>query len=67
MTEFRVVVARVVRAEQERGTLDPTLSPDGIATLLAAVGDGLVLHRGLDPKIDVATVMTTLRSMISRA
>lgn len=67
MTEFRVTVARVVGAEQERGTLDPMLSPDGIATLLAAVGDGLVLHRVLDPTIDVASVMTALRSMISRA
>jgi hypothetical protein len=39
----------------------------GIATLLAAVGDGLLLHALLDPDLDVAAGIGALCAMLNPA
>ena len=41
------------------------LSRDGIATLLGAVGDGLLMHALLDPELDVQPALDALRAMLA--
>jgi AcrR family transcriptional regulator len=65
ITEYRKVLVAVVQAEQERGAIPATLSAEGIATLVTAVGDGLFLHALLDPDLDVSEALGALRALLS--
>jgi hypothetical protein len=38
---------------------------DAIATLLGAVGDGLLLHALLDPDLDVHAALNALRALLA--
>ncbi|MEO3814777.1 TetR/AcrR family transcriptional regulator [Sphaerisporangium sp. B11E5] len=56
--EFRAGVAAWLRGHGHGA------DADAAATLLAAVADGLVLHRALDPEIDLAALAGPLRAML---
>lgn len=58
--EFRRVVAGWLR---ERGFPGDA---DAAAVLLAAVIDGLMLHRGLDPRLDLTAVGAPLRALFGK-
>ena len=64
MREFRVAVAELARAEQQRGLAPAKASPEALATLLGAVGDGLFLHARLDPELDAAGALEALRDLL---
>jgi hypothetical protein len=66
LRDFRRVVAQIVSAGQERGTAPASATPEAIATLLGAVGDGLFLHARLDPELDAAGALNALRALLSR-
>lgn len=63
--EFRGVVARLVESGQARGTVPPGVSAAAVATLVAAVGDGLFLHTRLDPELDTAAAVAALRALLA--
>ena len=65
LEEFRGVVADVARAAQQRGTAPTDVSPEALATLLAAIGDGLFLHARMDPQLDIAAALGALRALLS--
>ncbi len=67
LASYRALMTSVVRADQERGAVTAQATPEAIATLLAAVGDGLLLHALLDPGLDVTATMAALRSLLSVA
>lgn len=52
LDELRELVVELARAAQVSGKTAGDASPEAIATLLDAVGDGLVLHSRLDPEPD---------------
>ena len=62
--EFRAVVAEIARADQHRGNGVRGIDPDTLATLIGAVGDGLFLHACLDPELDAAAALTTLKRLL---
>ena len=64
--DFRRVVAEVAKASQERGTAPADISPEALATLVGAIGDGLFLHARLDPGLDAAEALNALRALLSR-
>ncbi len=64
LKEFRSVVAEVARAAQQRGTAPADVSPEALATLLSAVGDGLFLHARMDPQLDLAGALGALRALL---
>ncbi|HZE06009.1 MAG TPA: TetR/AcrR family transcriptional regulator [Solirubrobacteraceae bacterium] len=66
LRDFRCAVARVAEAAQERGTMPATVSPEALAILLGAVGDGLFLHARLDPDLDAAGALSALQALLSR-
>jgi AcrR family transcriptional regulator len=63
--DYRRLLTDLVRADQERGTLRLAAPPAALATLLAAVGDGLLLHVLVDPGIDIAGAMAALRTLLT--
>ena len=66
MREFRVLITELVRVDQKRGGA-PTKAPaSALATLIGAVGDGLLLHGLLDPELDVGEAIDSLRALLNR-
>lgn len=52
-SRLRTLLGQFVRAEQEAGRVDPDLEPDRVATLFAAMADGLQTQWLLDQSIDM--------------
>ena len=50
---FRAVIAGRCRQAAVEGLIDSSIDPDGLATALAGLLDGLLLHRLVDPSTDV--------------
>ena len=65
LTQYRELIIRTVRTEQERGAVFTGAPPEAIATLLGAVGDGLLLHALLDPELDVQAALSALRALLA--
>jgi AcrR family transcriptional regulator len=65
MGEYRNLMVETVRADQERGAVVAGVPPAAIATLIAALGDGLLLHVLLDPEIDTSGAIEALRALLS--
>jgi AcrR family transcriptional regulator len=61
---YRRMMVDAVRADQERGAVFDGAPPEAIATLLGAVGDGLLLHALLDPGLDIAGAVEALRALL---
>lgn len=67
LARYRRLLADLVGAEQHRGATPPGPSPSGLATLIAAAGDGLLLHALLDPGLDVAEAIQALHALLGQA
>ncbi len=65
LARYRELMIQAVRAEQERGAVFAGAPADAIATLLGAVGDGLLLHALLDPELDVHAALNALRALLA--
>jgi len=62
--EYRELMVQAVQADQQRGAIFDGAPASPIATLLAAVGDGLLLHALLDPDLDIPAALNALRTML---
>jgi transcriptional regulator BetI-like protein len=60
LTQYRELMTQTIRAGQEHATVFAGAPADAIATLLGAVGDGLLLHALLDPELDVRAALNVL-------
>ncbi|HET9970174.1 MAG TPA: helix-turn-helix domain-containing protein [Streptosporangiaceae bacterium] len=65
LAHYRSLMIATIRAGQERGTIVAGVSADAIATLLGALGDGLLLHVLLDPDLDVHSALDALRTLLA--
>ncbi len=61
---YRRMMIEIIRADQQRGAAFSGAPPGGVATLLAAAGDGLLMHALLDPELDIAAGIGALRAML---
>jgi AcrR family transcriptional regulator len=64
LATYRDVIVGLVHADRERGAAFAGAPATGIATLVAAVGDGLLLHALLDPELDVGAAIAALRALL---
>lgn len=64
LTQSRRGMIAVIRAEQERGVLPPQPSAEALATLLASVGDGLLLHALIDEHLDPAVAIAAFAELL---
>lgn len=62
---YRGMIIDLVRAEQQRGRLSTVPTAEGIGTLLAAIGDGLLLHALLDPGLDIRAALDALQHVLT--
>jgi AcrR family transcriptional regulator len=65
LAQYRELMIQAIRAEQERGAVFTGAPADAIATLVGAVGDGLLLHALLDPDLDVHAALSALRALLA--
>lgn len=65
LTQYRELMIQAVRADQRRGAVFTGAPADAIATVLGAVGDGLLLHALLDPELDVHAALSALRALLA--
>jgi hypothetical protein len=65
LSRYRNLMIETVRADQERGGVFAGAAPEAIATLLGAVGDGLMLQALLDPSLDVPAALDALRALLA--
>ncbi len=61
---YRQLIVEAVTADQQRGAVFGGAPPSAIASLLAAVGDGLLLHALLDPELDVRGALDALGALL---
>ena len=61
---YRQTMIDVIRADQDRGAMFAGAPAEAIATLLGAIGDGLLLHVLLDPKLDTRAATDALRTLL---
>lgn len=66
LAEYRRVLSELVGAEQRRGAMRAGADPAALATLVAAAGDGLLLHALLDPGIEAAGAVEALRTLLDQ-
>lgn len=66
LAEYRRVLGELVRAEQQRDAVRADADPAAVATLVAAAGDGLLLHALLDSEIDAAGAVEALRTLLDQ-
>lgn len=64
LAQYRQVLADLVRAASHRGEAPAGADPVGLAALLAAAGDGLLLHAMLDPETDLVGAVEALGALI---
>ena len=64
MRDYRDVIATLVRSDQKRDAVPPRPPADGLATLIGALGDGLLLHALVDPKLDLRQAIDALRTLL---
>ena len=64
LRDYRDALREVLRADPPRGAAAAGIEPDALATLIAAVGDGLFLHARLDPELDARPALAALTALL---
>ena len=64
--EARATVVAALRRGQERGLVDPSLDVDTAVQLIMAMGDGLLVHQGLDPTLTATRFRPVLQQLLRR-
>ncbi len=64
LRDYRQVLEELIRNDQGRSNLKPGLAPSALAMLLAALGDGLLLHLIVNPELDVGKAVEALSSLL---
>lgn len=67
MGHYRQLMVDTVRADQQRGAIIDTAPAEALATLLGALGDGLLMHALLDPDLDITPSLQAMRRLLSTA
>lgn len=62
--QYREMMVHAVAEDQQRGVVFAAAPADAIATLLAAVGDGLLLHALLDADLDIRAALRALHALL---
>lgn len=67
LADYRRLLRDLVRTEQQRGAVRAGVDPAAVANLVAAAGDGLLLHALLEPDLEVAACVETLLALLGSA
>jgi TetR/AcrR family transcriptional repressor of uid operon len=61
----RASLAALLEREKDRGRINPQFPLETIVRTMGALGDGLFLHRALDPDFDPKPIIPAMMAMIS--
>ena len=56
-------LADIISRAQEKGEVDPALSPEAVARVLLAMWQGLVLQKALEPGVDVGAYVEAVKAV----
>lgn len=62
---YRELLIALIGAEQRRGAITSAVPAEGLATLLVAAADGLLLHALLDPEVDIGQAVSALYRLLT--
>jgi AcrR family transcriptional regulator len=65
LTRFRAALADLLRGAAERGTTRPDIAPEATAVVVAALLDGLLFHKAVDPGLDLGESAAALETMLA--
>jgi AcrR family transcriptional regulator len=65
LTRFRAALADLLRSAGARGATRTDISPEAAAVVVAALLDGLLFHKAVDPGLDLATSAAALETMLA--
>jgi AcrR family transcriptional regulator len=65
LRDYRRALTEVLQTPEQLGSAPAAVSPEALATLLVAVGDGLFLHARLDPQLDGAGALAALKALLA--
>lgn len=66
LVEARSHIVAALQRGQATGTVDPALDLDTACQLVMAMGDGLSVHRGIDPTLTPERIRPVLRRLLER-
>lgn len=61
---YREQLTELVRKDQQAGHVVAGIPPDGVAALVAALLDGLLVHLTIDPALELGSLMTALTGLL---
>lgn len=67
LADYRHLLTELVRTEQERGVVAADADPVMLATLIAAAGDGLLLHALMDSETDAVSAFEALLALLRQS
>lgn len=67
LREYRGALSGLIARDQQRGALPPGATADGLAGVVAALLDGLMLHLALDPQLDLGAITDALGHLLGGA
>lgn len=66
LSDYRRLLTDLMRREQHRSAMSADVDPAALAILLAAAGDGLLLHALLDSELDTASAFEALLTLLRK-
>jgi AcrR family transcriptional regulator len=64
LRSYREHLTELVRKDQQAGNLNSGVPPDGVAAIVAALLDGLLVHLTLDPALELGSLVTALQGLL---
>ena len=64
LAAYRSVMADIIERDPTLSLQATAISREGLATALAAIGDGLILHAVIDPELDMASALEAVRALV---
>lgn len=66
LAQFREELGKRLAAASEEGSEESRVDPDGLAVVITALIDGLLIHRLLDPELDLEAGLAALTTMLAQ-
>lgn len=64
IAQYRAEVAELIKRDQRSGTVRSDVDAEGLAAIVAALFDGLLMHVILDPGLDAGRAIVALRTLV---
>jgi len=64
LRDYRAALTELVRRDQAKGAVHPGVPPEAVASIVAGLLDGLLLHCTLDPDVDIPATAAAVHTLL---